>query len=472
MLLGLSLIGMELRYQLLIDRFGVGGRALLLLAGGWMSVWGLKEVIAAWWPLLGSTELRRRRHRFMMPVEGYVYVIVMIVLFVGSLLGRSNPLMLVFALLAGPFVVGGGITFSMLRGLRVARNIPRRAMAGEPFSVEVSLTNPKRWLSAWLMTVRDRVDNGREYLSPEILFTCVRGRQTQTGRYQLRLRERGRYRFGPLQVNSRFPLGLVERGLVLSVGDDILIAPEIGRLSSGWRRRMLSATELVNNARARVGSFHDDFHRIREYRSGDEPRTIHWRTTARRNELMVREFRESRDRHLIILLDAWLPEHATGEQIRRIEYTISLAATIAHDHLRNGRGDDLFVAMCGRSFRQWGGSTNLREQDELLDQLALLMPAPSASLEQLVRAAHREQTPHSRTVLVTPTRQRADSIDWSGVAVEGAPLSRAWSDPPLTLVADPAEVGDLFMLDSMPMLATSPSPKDAATVAAALSGSP
>lgn len=447
MLTGLSLIGMELRYQLLVDRMGLGGRVILLLAGGWMSVWGLKEVIAAWWPGLGSTQARRR-HRFKMPIEGYVYVIVMIVLFVGSLLGRSNPLMLVFALLAGPFVVNGGITFSMLRGLRVERKLPERVMASEPFSVEVSLINPKYWLSAWLMTVRDRVDNGQEFLNPEILFTCVRGRQTQTGRYQLRLRQRGRYKFGPLQVNSRFPLGLVERGLVLSADDEILVYPEVGRLSSNWRRQLLSATQLVNNARARVGSFHDDFHRIREYRSGDEPRTIHWRTTARRNELMVREFRESRDRHLNLLLDAWVPPRATAEQHRRVEYAISLAATIALDYLRNGRGDDLFVAMIGRAFREWGGSTPLRERDELLDQLALLQPAPSKTLEPLLQAAHREQTPHTRTVLVTPDRQRAQSADWGTVAAEGSPFGRAWSDPPLTLVADPAELGDLFMLDS------------------------
>src|SRR5690606_30386177 len=119
MLVGLSLIAMELRYQLLVDRIGMFGRVLVLFSGGWLSVWGLKEVIAAWWPGLGSNPMRRRRQRFRTTIAGYVYVIVMIVLFLGSLMTQSNPLMLVFALLAGPFIVNGGITFRMLRGLRV-----------------------------------------------------------------------------------------------------------------------------------------------------------------------------------------------------------------------------------------------------------------------------------------------------------------------------------------------------------------
>jgi uncharacterized protein (DUF58 family) len=448
MLVGLSLIAMELRYQLLLDRIGTFGRVLVLLTGGWLSVWGLKEVIAAWWPKLGNNPMRRRRNRARMTIAGYVYIVVMIVLFLGSWTTQSNPLMLVFALLAGPFIVNGGITFRMLRGLTVQRSVPRRVMAGEPFSVEVRLTNPKRWVSAWLMTVCDRVDNGREYLNPEILFARVRGRSTETGRYQLRLSQRGRYDCGPLQVNSRFPLGLVERGLVLAARDEILVYPRIGRLSTGWRRRLQSATQLVSHAQARVGSFHDDFHRIREYRPGDEPRSIHWRTTARRNELMVREFRESRDRHLILLLDAWVPPRPTTADLQRVEFTISLAATIALDQILHGRSSDVFFAMSGSLFRSWGGAGGTGDRNDLLDMLAVLQPSPRADIGRLLQAALAEQTPHSRTMLVTVDRDRSRAVDWSAVESPAARLGPAWSEPPQVVIADPAEIGQVFTLES------------------------
>lgn len=446
MLLGMSLMAMEWRYQLLTDRIGIGGRWLVFVTGGWLSVWGLKDVIAAAWPELGNRHRWPRRHRFLMPVEGFIYVVVMVVLFVGSLLGHSNPLMLMFALLAGPFIVSGGRTFSMLRGLSVKRVVPPRVMAGEPFSVEVQLKNPKRWVSAWLMTVRDRVDNSREFLNPEILFIRVRTRSTETGRYQLKLSQRGQYKFGPLQVNSRFPLGLVERGLILAESDTILVYPPIGRMSSGWRRRLQTANQLVAHARARVGSFHDDFHRIREYRSGDEPRSIHWRTTARRNELMVREYRESRDRHLIVLLDAWLPDRPTFQQRARLEYAISLAATMTLDHSRNGRGSDVFFAVHGTTLREWGGSTRTKDIDLLLDLLALVQPSNAADPTLLVQTARRERTPHTRTILVTPFAERIETEAWAAMDADIA-LSSSWSDPPQVIVADPNELGEIFSLE-------------------------
>ncbi len=61
----------------------------------------------------------------------------MIVIFSGSLLGRSNMLMLVFSMMAGPFVVNGWITYSMLKRTAVERVVPERVMAGEPITVEL-----------------------------------------------------------------------------------------------------------------------------------------------------------------------------------------------------------------------------------------------------------------------------------------------------------------------------------------------
>src|SRR5688572_18220767 len=103
MLIGLGLIAFELRYSLLLYRLGMIGRIVLFVCGAGFSVWGLKELIANWWPQLGRHGFGR--HRSGLSAEGWVYVAIMIVLFAGALFGRSNPLLLVFAMMAGPFVV-------------------------------------------------------------------------------------------------------------------------------------------------------------------------------------------------------------------------------------------------------------------------------------------------------------------------------------------------------------------------------
>ncbi|MGD9856472.1 MAG: DUF58 domain-containing protein [Planctomycetaceae bacterium] len=443
---GLAGIAAELRYGALHAQFGPWGRGLLFVLAISLSVWGLKEMIAAWWP--GSVPRRSfsRRNRFMLPVEGQVYGLIMFVLFCGSSVGRSNTLLLVFALMAGPFIMNGWITFSMLKRLSVRRTIPQRVMAGEPFSVELELTNPKWWLNAWLMNVRDKVGNGREELQPEVLFTRIPRRGRETGRYQLRLSQRGRYSFGRIQINTRFPLGLVERGLVLKNPAEILVYPRIGRFTSSWRRQLQTATQLVSQAHPRGGSYDDDFHRIREYRPGDDPRAIHWRTSARRDELMVREFRESRDRHLILLLDLFLPPSPTEMQRQRFEFAISLAATMFHEQMLNSRGTDICFAANGAAVQEWSGSAQHGGREQFLDLLALLRPSSHAEMEALLRVALREQTPHSRTVLITSVRSRVAQWDLAQANLRQKGGQFTMAEPPQLITADPEELAGIFSL--------------------------
>ena len=139
---------------------------------------------------------------------------IMIVIFSGSLLGRSNMLMLVFSMMAGPFVVNGWITYSMLKRTSLERVAPERVMAGEPITVELVMSNRKRLMNCWLMSAHDTIQNGEERLDPSVLFAPGARGGTRSAPYQARLMRRGLYRFGPAQLTARFPLGIVERGLV------------------------------------------------------------------------------------------------------------------------------------------------------------------------------------------------------------------------------------------------------------------
>ena len=157
------------------------------------------------------------------------------------------------------------------------------------------------------MSAHDTIQNGEERLDPSVLFARVPAGGRRSGHYHARLMRRGRYRFGPAQLTARFPLGIVERGLVFPLPGEILVYPRLGRLSARWMREHFLATDLVERRELRQGAFDDEFHRIREFRWGDNPRAIHWRTSARHNALMVREYHQSRDLNLMVLCDLWLP---------------------------------------------------------------------------------------------------------------------------------------------------------------------
>ncbi|RMG35958.1 MAG: DUF58 domain-containing protein [Planctomycetota bacterium] len=340
-------------------------------------------------------------YRVLLPREGMVYLAIMVVLFIGSLLGRSNTLMLVFAMMAGPFVLNGWITFTMLKRLQVRRELPPRAMAGSEFSVAVTLQNRRLLFGSWLMAVTDKATHAEELLSPRVMFIRVPPRSSRTAYYRLRLQRRGRYRLGPVEVGSRFPLGLVERSVVLSVPGEVLVHPRLGRLTPRWYRVPLLATELLERQRTRRGTFDDDFHHLREYRPGDNPRSIHWRTSARRNELMVREYHQSRDRDLLLALDLYIPPRRTAGDTERVELALEFAATVAIDYLRRSFDGILTLAVSGPETDVWECENAPPAIDALLDRFALLEASSHSSPTSLLQAVRDRLTAHQRRVLIT-----------------------------------------------------------------------
>ncbi|MEK6261131.1 MAG: DUF58 domain-containing protein [Planctomycetota bacterium] len=372
---------------------------------------GLAQIAAALSSTRGALATPRfGSHRMIVPAEGIVYLAIMFVLFTGAMLTKQNTLLLVFAMMVGPFVVNGSLAFGMLRATRIVRSAPRRAMAGELFGVELNLSNRHPLLSMWMMSVRDEIAHDRETLFAEVLFARVGPRAAQTGHYQLRLAHRGRYRLGPLLVSSRFPLGLVERSRLFAMSSDVLVYPRIGRLTPLWKRRSQGATELIARPQARAGVFHDEFHRLREFRTGDNPRDIHWRTSARRGELILREYQQNRDLNLAVVLDLWQPSAtaASPESIDLIERTLSFALTLLIEHSRECRDGTLSLAASGATPFQWEGQASAASLESLFDGLALL-DAGSARETSLFLYETLHRTTASTQIVLLTTRPADES---------------------------------------------------------------
>ncbi|MFB6126133.1 MAG: DUF58 domain-containing protein [Halolamina sp.] len=105
-----------------------------------------------------------------------------------------------------------------------------------------------------------------------------------TASYDVTYERRGEARLGPTTVLVRDVLGLFERELAVPEESVVLVYPELYRVSS-WGRQHLARLEDVGRSRQR-----EEFERLREYAPGDSLRDIHWRTTAKRDELIVQEF--------------------------------------------------------------------------------------------------------------------------------------------------------------------------------------
>jgi uncharacterized protein (DUF58 family) len=171
---------------------------------------------------------------------------------------------------------------------------------------------------------------------------------------------------------------------------------------------VLLATEFAERPRRQKGSFDDDFRRLREYFPGDSPNSIHWRTSARRNELMVREYQQSRDQPLAVFLDLWQPAHPTRTDLDRIEYAVSFAATVCVEHLKTSRETRLHLWISGRDVIPWKALPGLSSIESVLDTLALVQAGPSAQLGEMFYEALPTLPSHVRIVMIT-TRTESPS---------------------------------------------------------------
>jgi len=235
------------------------------------------------------------------------------------------------------------------------------------------------------------------------------------------------------------------------------VHPRVGRLSSSWKRTLLTGSELVETRQHSRGVFDDEFHRLREFRPGDNPRVIHWRTSARQNELIVSEYSQSRDQDLLVLLDLWQPETPDDADLNRVELAVSLAATVCVEYVKQTSGARLVLVCCGSEQTVLEGHSRPGIVKPVLNALALAGADSSADSESLLETGLAKRTSGMRTVLITtrglrsdePGGENADALSRIHNSVSGKRLSETARErfgEIQVIEADPAGVSSFFQI--------------------------
>jgi len=227
------------------------------------------------------------------------------------------------------------------------------------------------------------IDVGKEHEQSWFLDQLIGGRTIRCLARAV-FPKRGIYRAGPLVARCRHPFGLVQQRRKLCDEEQWVILPALGQLNferfRQWITRMArSDGQLIRTTRPSM-TRQDDLHGLRPFRPGDSPRWIHWRTSARRNQKMVREFEEASGQNLMVIVDPWGPESERAE----LDRAISLAATICWDWARHGN-DQLFFASATSEPVVIAGSATKEK--------SLLMLAHAGSFDRRRIARCRENAP-------------------------------------------------------------------------------
>jgi len=309
--------------------------------------------------------------------EGVYYALVVVAVLSGAIARQLNLLMLVGSLLAGPWLFAAIYGRLALRLLRIERKLPPALRAGERLAVEISVTNERRWLRVWGVEVEDTVrrevpDGDRTRVMTSVFFPMLLPGQNRQVTYSGSLPRRGRYIFGPLRITTRFPMGLFRHSYVLRERESLVVHPRIGRLARNWAK-IARETPVGGQRIERRGLLQTDFYGMRDFRAGDSRRWIHWRTSARRGSLVVRQFEQRRSQDLALLIDLWQAPDASAAGRENLERAVSFVASIIDDACRQP-GRQLTIAMAAHEFTLRSGAAGPLFVGEQMDALAVAAP--------------------------------------------------------------------------------------------------
>jgi uncharacterized protein (DUF58 family) len=294
-------------------------------------------VLPAWslWPLRAAAAAARAVWRFFRPRrtiwptrDGWWTLFAAMGLGVAAINTGNNLLYLLASMLLALVVVSGLLSEVVMRGLRATAAVPDEIYAGRPAMVGALVANRKRWLPSYSVTL-------------EILGAARRGErlaylprlgagEERLVTWETLLPRRGRHRLPGVRFTSYFPFGIFLKAGRVLLDEPVLVYPAVGPVPAGLLRELAAAGPAPARRRGRG----HDLHNLRDYLPGDDPRLIHWRTSARAGVLTVRELEaESTLDTRIVLMG--------GGAGPGLEAGLSRAASLAVHLLRAGAAVEL-----------------------------------------------------------------------------------------------------------------------------------
>lgn len=164
-----------------------------------------------------------------------------------------------------------------------------------------------------------------------ILFKAdLRKKGDTTITYQLRPTERGVYGFGRVRVFASTLLGLVQRRYTCCEPQDVKVYPSYMMLRQYELLAMSNNLQEMGIKRIRRIGHNTDFEQIKDYVTGDDYRTINWRATARRHQLMVNVYQEERSQQVYSVIDKGRMMQQSFQEMTLLDYAINAALVLSY----------------------------------------------------------------------------------------------------------------------------------------------
>jgi uncharacterized protein (DUF58 family) len=285
--------------------------ALALVARVWLRARDIWREIRAW----------RRIH---FTSGGLVFTVGALTVGFAAMNTGNNLLYLLLGAMLGFIAVSGWLSEQAIRGLVIRRHVPQAVTVGQELRLTYEVRNTKSRMPSLAVEIVEQGLPGRAFLAHAPALGTGRARSVNA------FSRRGVHELRVVTLATSFPFGLFLKERDLAIPGEVVVWPRTDRPVMAPSPAGGRVPRAGTTARGPAGH-RGEYRSLRAYRPGDEPRDIHWRSSARLREPVLREYERDGAETRWICLDL------RAEPCDAAEVAVEVAASLAADAVAEGR---------------------------------------------------------------------------------------------------------------------------------------
>ena len=270
-----------------------------------------------------------------------------------------------------------------------------RLQEGAQFEERITIRNRGWWPKIWLEV--DDPSDMPGHAAKRVVTIGWGG--AKTWRVRSTIRRRGLYAVGPVTVTTGDPFGMFRHTRTFGRAQNVLVYPRAVELP----KFSVPPANLPGEGRFRRRTHYvtPNASGVRQYEFGDSFNRIHWGSTARTGELMVKIFELDPASDIWVILDLERDVHVGDGDDSTEEYGVSIAASVARYFLTANR--TVGFLSYGRGFDAVEAERGLPQYTRILESLAMARAWGDVPLGSLLANEARRFGRHTTVIAITPS---------------------------------------------------------------------
>ncbi|QDO94920.1 DUF58 domain-containing protein [Formosa sediminum] len=261
-------------------------------------------------------------------ILGSIAVLFIVGYFIPILFYISKILCLILALLVLIDII---LLYKTKEGITVNRILPERLSNGDANKITLEITTSYPFISH--LSIIEELPY--QFQKRDFIFKLkLNPNQLKTLHYDVNPTARGNYDFGHVNVYASTPLQLATKKHTLGVPKTLKCYPSFLKLRAFDFKAFTDATLSYGTKKVRRIGHSLEFEQIKEYIAGDDIRTLNWKATAKRNQLMVNQYVEEKSQPVYSIIDKGRAMQMHFNNISLLDYAVNATLAISNVILR------------------------------------------------------------------------------------------------------------------------------------------